>query len=134
MMSTPGPNGRPLGAFMALTFVFIVAELAYAKLSEHDESHNVRETVASIGVAIGDVVARVLTGGIAAVPFLWLYQHRLFDIPLDQASSLLALFLGVEFSYYWFHRASHQVRWLWATHSVHHSATHFNLSAAIRLG
>ncbi len=134
MMSTPGPNGRPLGAFMALTLVFIVAELAYAKLSEHDESHNVRETVASIGVAIGDVVARVLTGGIAAVPFLWLYQHRLFDIPLDQASSLLALFLGVEFSYYWFHRASHQVRWLWATHSVHHSATHFNLSAAIRLG
>jgi sterol desaturase/sphingolipid hydroxylase (fatty acid hydroxylase superfamily) len=26
------------------------------------------------------------------------------------------------------------VRWLWATHAVHHSATHFNLSAAIRLG
>jgi sterol desaturase/sphingolipid hydroxylase (fatty acid hydroxylase superfamily) len=44
------------------------------------------------------------------------------------------LFLGVEFCYYWFHRASHRVRWLWATHAVHHSATRFNLSAAIRLG
>ena len=25
------------------------------------------------------------------------------------------------------------MRWLWTTHAVHHSATHFNLSAAIRL-
>jgi len=46
----------------------------------------------------------------------------------------LALFVGVELFYYWFHLASHRVRWLWATHAVHHSATRFNLSAAIRLG
>jgi sterol desaturase/sphingolipid hydroxylase (fatty acid hydroxylase superfamily) len=127
-------NGRPFGVFLGLTLLFIGAELAYAKLSGHDEAHDVRETAASVAVALGDVAARVLTGGIAAVPFLWLYQHRLFDIPLDRASSLLGLFLGVEFCYYWFHRASHRVRWLWATHSVHHSTTHFNLSAAIRLG
>lgn len=128
------PNGRPMGAFLALTLVFIGAELAYAKLTAHDEAHDVKETAASVGVAIGDLLARLVTGGIAAAPFLWLYQHRLFDIPLDRAWSLLALFLGVEFCYYWFHRASHRVRWFWATHSVHHSATHFNLSAAIRLG
>jgi len=46
----------------------------------------------------------------------------------------LALFVGVEFCYYWFHLASHRVRFLWATHAVHHSATRFNLSAAVRLG
>ena len=40
----------------------------------------------------------------------------------------------MELCYYAFHRASHRVRWLWATHAVHHSATRFNLSAAIRLG
>lgn len=83
---------------------------------------------------MGDIAARVVTGGIAALPFLWLYEHRLFDITLDRPWTILALFLGVEFCYYWFHRASHRVRWLWATHAVHHSATHFNLSAAIRLG
>ncbi len=62
------------------------------------------------------------------------YQHRLFDIPLDGLWQLLALFLAVEFCFYWFHRFSHQVRWFWATHSVHHSTTRFNLSAALRLG
>lgn len=128
------PNGRFAGAFLALTLIFIAAELAYAKLTHHDDDHDVRETAASVGVAIGDITVRILTGGIAAVPFLWLYKHRLFDIPMDSIWALIALFLGVEFCYYWFHRASHRVRWLWATHAVHHSATHFNLSAAIRLG
>ncbi|MDZ4842691.1 MAG: sterol desaturase family protein [Hyphomicrobium aestuarii] len=117
-----------------LTLVFIAAEIIYSRLSRHHDHHELNETAASVGVAFGDVVSRVLTSGLVAVPFLWLYQNRLFDIPLDNAWSLLALFVGVEFSYYWFHRASHRVRWLWATHAVHHSATHFNLSAAIRLG
>lgn len=129
------PNkGLFLASFLALTLSVIAAELIYAKLSAHDEQHDVRETAASVGVALGDIVARLLTGGIAAVPFLWLYQHRLSDIDLTNGWALAALFIGVEFCYYWFHRASHRVRWLWATHAVHHSATHFNLSAAIRLG
>jgi sterol desaturase/sphingolipid hydroxylase (fatty acid hydroxylase superfamily) len=72
--------------------------------------------------------------GLAALPFVLLYRHRLFDIPMATAWSWIALFLGAELAYYWFHRASHRVRWLWATHAVHHSATHFNLSAPIRIG
>lgn len=125
---------RPAGLFLALTLIFITAEYLYAKLAHHDEHHDVRETAASIGVALGDVAIRTTMAGIVAVPFLILYENRLMDVRLDTAWSWLALFLGVEFCYYWFHRASHRVRWLWATHSVHHSATHFNLSAAIRLG
>lgn len=125
---------RPTGLFLALTLIFITAEYLYAKLAHHDEHHDVRETAASIGVALGDVAIRTTMAGIVAVPFLILYENRLMDVRLDTAWSWLALFLGVEFCYYWFHRASHRVRWLWATHSVHHSATHFNLSAAIRLG
>jgi len=128
------PVMRPAGAFLALTLIFIAAEYFYARLGAHDEDHDLRETAASVGVALGDVGVRVLVGGLAALPFVVLHQYRLFDIPLDTAWSWAALFLGTEFAYYWFHRASHRVRWLWATHSVHHSATHFNLSAAIRLG
>ena len=127
-------QGRTPGGFLAIALFFIALELLYLKLVRHDLEHDVKEMAASVGVAFGDVAARVLTGGIAAVPLFFLYQHRLFDIPLDKAWSWAALFLGVEFCYYWFHRAAHRVRWLWATHAVHHSATQFNLSAAIRLG
>lgn len=133
-LSELAPVARPMGAFFTLTLIFILAEYGYARLAHHDEDHDLRETAASVGVAIGNLAVRTLEGGLAALPFLLLYQVRLFDIPLNTVWSWAALFLGTEFAYYWFHRASHRVRWLWATHAVHHSATHFNLSAAIRLG
>jgi sterol desaturase/sphingolipid hydroxylase (fatty acid hydroxylase superfamily) len=125
---------RSVGGFFWLALVFIAFELLYAKLADHDDHHDLRETAASVGVAIGDVAMRLLTSGLAAVPFAAAYGVRLFDVPADRLWSWVLLFLGVEFCYYWFHLASHRVRWLWATHAVHHSATRFNLSAAIRLG
>ena len=47
---------------------------------------------------------------------------------------MLLLFVGLEFFYYWYHRASHTSRWFWAAHSVHHSPNQLNLAAAYRLG
>ncbi|MEC9367534.1 MAG: sterol desaturase family protein [Pseudomonadota bacterium] len=125
---------RPGGALLVLTMIFIAAEYAYARLSHHDEDHDLRETAASVGVALGDFAMRFLTGGLAAIPFFLLYKYRLMDISMSGFWPWAALFLGAEFCYYWFHRAAHRVRWLWATHAVHHSATRFNLSAAIRIG
>lgn len=62
----------------------------------------------------------------------WIYQHhRLFDFS-DSWLSFFLLFLGQDFLYYWFHRVSHRVRWLWAAHSVHHSSTKMNFSVAFR--
>ncbi len=40
--------------------------------------------------------------------------------------------LGVDFLYYWFHRATHQVNFLWACHVTHHSSEEFNLTVALR--
>ncbi len=127
-------QGRAPGSFFAVALIFIALEILYMRLARHDAAHDLKETAASIGVAVGDIASRVLTGSLAAVPMFFLYEHRLFDIPMSGGASWLALFLGVELCYYWFHRAAHRVRWLWATHAVHHSATRFNLSAAIRLG
>ena len=132
-------NALPLspgaGAFLPIALAFIALEFGFARLAaDHDETYDGAETLASLGVAIGNIAMKILTGGLVAVPFMFAYQHRIFDIPVDHWWSLALLFLGVEFFYYWFHRASHRIRWFWATHAVHHSATRFNLSAAIRLG
>ena len=62
------------------------------------------------------------------------YDHRLFTPSLGTVGGVLLLFVSLEFFYYWFHRASHTVRWFWNTHSVHHSPNRFNLAAAYRLG
>ena len=42
--------------------------------------------------------------------------------------------LGDDFSYYWYHRANHEIRILWAAHIVHHSSDNFNLGTGVRNG
>jgi len=37
-----------------------------------------------------------------------------------------------DFAYYVFHRSAHRVRWFWASHVIHHSSQHYNLSTALR--
>jgi sterol desaturase/sphingolipid hydroxylase (fatty acid hydroxylase superfamily) len=64
----------------------------------------------------------------------WVWQHRLFTLPMDHWSGWVAVLLGQEFCYYWYHRAAHRVRWFWCTHAIHHSPNDLNLSAAYRFG
>ena len=42
------------------------------------------------------------------------------------------LFFLDDLAYYWFHRVSHESRFFWASHVVHHSSQHYNLSTALR--
>ena len=42
--------------------------------------------------------------------------------------------IGDDFSYYWFHRANHEIRFFWAAHIVHHSSERFNLGTGVRNG
>ena len=62
--------------------------------------------------------------------------RRLFDrSPLDLGGGRTAVavaILGWDFLYYWNHRLSHESRWLWAVHVVHHSSERYNLSTALR--
>jgi hypothetical protein len=41
-------------------------------------------------------------------------------------------FLLYDLSYYWMHRLHHEIKILWATHSVHHHGEDYNLATALR--
>ena len=41
-------------------------------------------------------------------------------------------FFAWDFLYYWFHRKSHEVGIIWASHVVHHSSEEYNLTVALR--
>jgi len=88
--------------------------------------------------SLADLAGRRVLGLIPytlAAPYLtWAYDHRLFTQSLDSVWSVVLLFLGLEFLYYWYHRTSHTVRWFWMSHQVHHSPNQLSLAAAYRLG
>ena len=46
---------------------------------------------------------------------------------------MLAL-IAADFAYYWEHRLAHQIRLLWVSHAVHHSAREMNTAVAFRFG
>ena len=92
------------------------------------------EGFASIGVAIGQAIKRVLAGGLVLALFMAVWQIRPWTVPLDTAWGLALLLLATEFVYYWHHRLHHRVRWFWATHAVHHSPNHLTFLTAVRLG
>lgn len=125
------PPGRLL--FLGLALTLMVLEFVLGRLTRR-RTHDLAESAASLGVAVGQNLFRGLEALLVAAPFAFVYQHRLFDFDQTSPAALAGLFLGSEFLYYWQHRASHRIRWFWATHSVHHSATRLNFTAAIRLG
>ncbi len=92
------------------------------------------EAAASIGVAVGQSVIRLLLRGVVLGLLFAVWPWRLWTVPLDAVWGIALLFFAVEFVYYWHHRMHHRVRWFWATHAVHHSANHLTFFAAIRLG
>ncbi|WP_424194035.1 sterol desaturase family protein [Ampullimonas aquatilis] len=115
-------------------FLVLLALLEGFYLFQRKGTYDWRESLASMGVALGQQLIGLATRGVVAGGFIWLWQYRLWTIPLNQAWGWGLLFLGVEFCYYWEHRLSHTVNWFWASHSVHHSPNHYNLSMAYRLG
>jgi sterol desaturase/sphingolipid hydroxylase (fatty acid hydroxylase superfamily) len=99
-------------------------------------SYNWRAYLASLADALGRqyFVYTFLPLSLAQplVDFAW--SHRLFTVPLNSAVAVAVLVVAQDFSYYWFHRCSHRVRWFWATHAIHHSSNELNFAAAYRFG
>jgi sterol desaturase/sphingolipid hydroxylase (fatty acid hydroxylase superfamily) len=97
-------------------------------------SYDAVASAASIGVAIGQTVLKPLSTGLILATYTALAAFAPLQFSPRNPWTWVAGFFAVEFAYYWFHRWSHRINWLWATHAVHHSANELTLPAAIRLG
>lgn len=75
----------------------------------------------------------VLLGGLYIVAYFGAFEYAFFDIPINWVTILICIILA-DVAYYWEHRFVHRVNFAWATHSVHHSSPHFNISVAYRFG
>lgn len=93
--------------------------------------YSVADTVSNAALALMHQGADALAWAAVIGVFWWLYDYRLFDFPAT-VGSVAALVIAQDFFYYWFHRASHRIRWMWASHVTHHSSERLNLSTAFR--
>ena len=123
----------PIVLFYAIpVFVILLSVEAWYSWREHKHLYESYDTWTSLALGIGNVLTGLITKGLILTLFTFLYKHRLFQLDYQTWWFWVLLFFADDFSYYWFHRISHQVNFFWASHVVHHSSQHYNLAAALR--
>ncbi|GGK94121.1 sterol desaturase family protein [Deinococcus radiotolerans] len=113
---------------------------AYRHLN-HDHDHEgahehygyeTRDTLTSLSMGIGNVLINLVWKGVVVTVYAALYRLTPLRLPQDAWWVWALLFFADDYAYYWYHRVSHKVRLFWASHIVHHSSQHYNLSTALR--
>jgi sterol desaturase/sphingolipid hydroxylase (fatty acid hydroxylase superfamily) len=91
-----------------------------------------RDTATSIAMGLGSLGFKAVLKLGALVVFVAVYELSPLRMPMDTWWPWLLLLFAEDLSFYAYHRGHHQIRMLWATHVVHHSSQHYNLSTAVR--
>ena len=113
-------------------FVLLLSIEAWFSYKEHKQFYEKKDTFASLGLGIGNVIIGFFTKAMIFGLFTFLYKYRLFDLDASTWWFWVLLFFADDFTYYLFHRTAHSTGWFWASHVVHHSSQHYNLAAALR--
>lgn len=112
-------------------FILIIIEIFIARRQGKPFYYRLNDSITDLSCGIGQQATHILKKGIILAGHYYIYKHyALFNIP-TWLMWLIAL-VGVDFFYYWWHRLSHEVNFLWAIHVVHHQSEEYNLSVALR--
>ncbi len=138
---------NPLVYGVPVFIAFILVELTYSKAHGDDHIYHWKDLFASGFMGIGSAVLGPLFKVLFAIALFegvyeWCnpYVDGVRQNVLGYASFGYAWYIWLfcqladDFTYYWFHRANHEIRFLWAAHIVHHSSDNFNLGTAVRNG
>ncbi|MEQ8434576.1 MAG: sterol desaturase family protein [Oceanicaulis sp.] len=121
----------PQYAVLPVVIAIMVAEIVASRFWTRVR-YEARDTFANMMLGFGSTVAGAAAGGaiFAVGIFIW-DEFRLFD-PGWSLWAVIAAFVLTDLAFYWDHRLGHRIRFMWASHSVHHSSQHFNLTTAFR--
>jgi sterol desaturase/sphingolipid hydroxylase (fatty acid hydroxylase superfamily) len=95
------------------------------------ELYQVRDTMASLIMGTGNVVLGLVSKAIIFGIYSTIHRFAVFNVGYQWWAWVLILFAD-DFTYYVFHRASHECRLFWASHVIHHSSQYYNLGTALR--
>jgi alkylglycerol monooxygenase len=113
--------------FLLIGVELLVARRRGLRLYRFDDA------ITDLGCGIGQQVVGVFLKGALLAGYVYVSNH--FAV-VSWASrpwvSWAIAFVGVDLLYYWWHRASHEVAFMWAVHVVHHQSEDYNLAVALR--
>ena len=119
--------GAPIVLAMILIEVFF-SSIYNKNLYKKDD------TLCTIGLLTGNILMVFALKGITLALNFYLFQFKLFN--LSALMPLWALwiitFVMIDLVFYFYHRISHRVNFLWAIHMSHHSSEEMNFAVSFR--
>ncbi len=112
--------------------LLIGVEVLIARFEKKDY-YRFNDAINDMSCGIAQQVIAIFTRTAILATYVGIYQNfKLAEISSSSIIAWTALLFGVDFFYYWFHRASHRMNAPWAAHIVHHQSEDFNLAVALR--
>lgn len=118
--------------WLALVLATALIEILWRSRTGH--GYDRRAALTTVGLVAGSIPFAMLNALVVGSAYAAAWRIAPIHLPVTDWRTWVAGFAAVEFLYYWFHRASHRVRWMWATHAIHHSAEQMTLLSSLRLG
>lgn len=112
-------------------FFFVIIEW-FISYKQNRKLYDKKESIGSILVGIGNVIIGTALKLALFTGIIWVYNMVPWRMELSWWS-FLPCYIIFDFCSYWAHRISHQQRFWWATHVVHHTGEHYNLTVSFRL-
>ena len=120
-------------AIPVFVICLVLEALSFRFLPDDDEvGYEFRDSRTSLTMGIGNVIINIGWKLVVLAAYSAAYLVAPIHLPADNPLTWIALFVADDFVYYWYHRTHHTIRVFWASHVVHHSSEHYNLSTALR--
>ena len=113
-------------------FLLIIVEYIYGRMIGKN-TYRLNDTVTSITIGMISRFPTMLNLGVQSVIFVYISSYLNLELlSVKNPFTWIIAFLLYDLSYYWMHRMHHEIKILWATHSVHHHGEDYNLATALR--
>ena len=117
--------------FLGILFI-LLAEI-WMQRKRKIALYNVADTITNVSCGMSDRLFSLFFDGVQYV--IWSAignRFGIFAMPEGWVGVILCL-LVTDFVWYWYHRLGHEVRFLWAVHSLHHQSENYNISVGFRI-
>lgn len=123
------------GSVFYIIIPFFILELIRYAVLKRLNWNILGDSIANVITVIAFVMIEFALGALLLYKlYFYVYEYMsLAHLPLNIVT-VTACILLADFAYYWDHRVMHRIGIGWATHTVHHSSPHFNMSVAYRFG
>lgn len=112
-------------------FLFVLLEW-YLSKKQNKNLYDKKDSIGSISVGIGNGIINFFLKILFLYLTIYIYNLVPWRIPFAWWT-FIPCYLIFDLCSYWSHRISHQQRFWWATHVVHHSSENYNLTVSFRL-